>query len=87
MSAGIKTTVASNYINQFQQKTTNSHILTYGGPMFRVGNFSLTDWEDGVLDHLVAIDRSGVPLYSVINTNNLPDIPDTTVLAVMNYVY
>ena len=87
VSAGIKTTVASNYINQFQQKTTNSHILTYGGPMFRVGNFSLTDWEDGVLDHLVAIDRSGVPLYSVINTNNLPDIPDTTVLAVMNYVY
>ena len=45
-----------------------------------VGNFTLTDWENGVLDHLVAIDRSGVPLYSVINTNNVPELPDSTLL-------
>ena len=86
-SGGIKTTVSEDDINEFNKKTTNSHVLTYGGPMFRIGNFSLTDWENGVLDHLVAIDRSGVPLYSVINTNNVPELPDSTLLTVMNYVY
>ena len=68
------------YKDQFSYNTTNSHIFSYGGPMYRVGNFSLTDWENGVLDHLVAIDRSGVPLYSVINTNNVPELPDSTLL-------
>ena len=87
VSASVKTSVSSSTLNQFQQSTTNSHILTYGGPMFKLGNFSLSDWEDGVLDHLVAIDRSGVPLYSVINTNNVPELPDSTLLTVMDYVY
>ena len=77
----------SQYKDQFSYNTTNSHIFSYGGPMYRVGNFSLTDWENGVLDHLVAIDRSGVPLYSVINTNNVPELPDSTLLTVMDYVY
>ena len=86
-SAGVKTSVSDSNIDQFKQSTTNSHILTYGGPMFKLGNFSLSDWEDGVLDHLVAIDRSGVPLYSVINTNNVPELPDSTLLTVMDYVY
>ena len=75
------------YKDQFSYNTTNSHIFSYGGPMYRVGNFSLTDWENGVLDHLVAIDRSGVPLYSVISTNNVPELPDSTLLTVMDYVY
>ena len=86
-SGGIKTSVSSSDIDAFNKHTTNSHVLTYGGPMFRIGNFSLTDWENGVADHLVAIDRSGVPLYSVINTNNVPELPDSTLLTVMDYVY
>ena len=78
----------SQYKEQFSENTTYSHVLTYGGPVFKIGNnFSLTDWENGVADHLVAIDRSGVPLYSVINTNNVPELPDSTLLSVMDYVY
>ena len=75
------------YEAELNSSTTSSHILTYGGPMFRIGNFSLTDWENGVRDHLVAIDRSGVPLHSVINSNNIPELPDSTLLNVMDYVY
>ena len=73
--------------DQFNYNTTSSHVFSYGGPIYKVGNFSLTDWENGVADHLVAIDRSGVPLYSVINTNNVPELPDSTLLTVMDYVY
>ena len=72
---------------ELDKGTTSTHILTYGGPMFRFGNYSLTDWENGVRDHTVTIDRSGVPLHSVINSNNVPELPDSTLLAVMDYVY
>ena len=88
VSANVKVSDAASDSKGFSKATRNSHISTYGGPMYRVSeNFSLTDWEQGVLDHLVAIDRSGMPLYSVINTNNVPELPDTTLLTVMDYVY
>ena len=73
--------------DKFSQGTSSTHILTYGGPAFRLGNHSLTDWENGVTDHAVAIDRNGVPLHTVINSNNVPELPDSTRLTVMKYVY
>ena len=80
-------TSTSQYQEAFDQGTTSTHILTYGGPVFRLGNHSLTDWENGVNDHAVAIDRNGVPLHTVINSNNVPELPDSTRLTVMKYVY
>ena len=39
VSASVKASISSSNINQFHQSTTNSHILTYGGPMFKLGKF------------------------------------------------
>ena len=55
-----------------------SEVVTIGGPPFKP-NLTLTDWEQGVPDALVAIDRSGDPLHYVINPTTLAELPEPTV--------
>ena len=65
--------VDKSHIDSFMSNRTHSEFITYGGPSF-APHFSLSDWEAGVAEELVAIDRSGIPLYSVITPNTLPDL-------------
>ena len=73
------------------ESSTNSirsaHTTTHGGPLYKLSNFSYADWENGILDHLVAIDRSGQPLYTAISTSNVPEIPDVLLVEVSQYIY
>ena len=55
-----------------------SEVVTIGGPPFKP-NMTLTDWELGVPNALVAIDRSGDPLHFVINPTTLAELPEPTV--------
>ena len=55
-----------------------SEVVTVGGPPFKP-NMTLTEWEQGVPDALVAIDRSGDPLHYVINPTTLAELPEPTV--------
>ena len=55
-----------------------SEVVTVGGPPLKP-NLSLTDWEQGVPDALVAIDRSGDPLHYVVNPTTLAELPEPTV--------
>ena len=71
----------------YSSSTTHSHVSTHGGPPFRLGNFSYTDWEADILDHLVAIDRRGEPIYTAISSSNLPELPDVLLLETMQYIY
>ena len=64
---------------------TYSHIQTYGGPPYRV-NFTINDWEDGLADTLVAIDREGVPLHFVIIPEVLTELPPAQTLELACYV-
>ena len=72
---------AETNIDQFVNNRTYSQVITVGGPPF-TPNLTLTDWEKGVDDALVAIDRSGDPLHFVINPVTLPRLPETTVRTV-----
>ena len=65
-------------ISNFLTNRTHSEVVTIGGPPF-TPNLTLSVWEAGVPDSLVAIDRSGDPLHYVINVNTLPDLPELTV--------
>ena len=65
-------------MNKFQSSQTASRVLTYGGPPYRT-NFSIKEWEEGLANELVAIDRSGDPLYYAITTATLPGLPEPTV--------
>lgn len=72
----------------FSSSTTHSHTSTHGGPPFKLGaNFSYTDWENGILDHLVPIDRRGQPLHTAINSFNVPELPDVLLLETIEYIY
>ncbi|KAL5515604.1 hypothetical protein EMCRGX_G000795, partial [Ephydatia muelleri] len=72
--------------SDYSNARTSSQITSIGGPLYRT-NMTLNEWEAGVPNALVAIDRSGDPLYICINPTTLPDLPPTTVMEVANLVY
>lgn len=43
-------------------------------------------WSDAIADDLIALDRSGDPIYYLVTKENLPDIPEATVYMVYDYV-
>ena len=73
-------------VNGFRSNRASSKVFTIGGPPFRP-NFTVTDWENGVPDALVAIDRSGDPLHFAITPVTLPELPEITVQEVAKTVY
>ena len=64
---------------------TSSHIRSIGGPPYRV-NFSINDWENGLVDALAAIDREGVPLHFAVIPEVLSELPPAQTLELANYV-
>lgn len=74
-------------VDAFNECTSYSHISTHGGPPFQLINFTMQDWENGVLDHLTALDRLGQPLYTVLTSTNMPELTGSTLESVVNYLY
>jgi hypothetical protein len=72
--------------NSFRNSTTYSHAVTHGGPPFKLSNFSYRDWENGLLDNLVAIDRRGQPIYSAITSVTIPELPPLLLSQTIQYV-
>ena len=70
----------------FISNQTYSEVITAGGPPFSPG-MTLAEWERGVPDTLVAIDRSGDPLHFVINPTTLPSLPEGMVQSISEYIY
>ena len=77
----------STNMEAFNSATTNKHITTHGGPPFHLGNFTIHDWEAGVLDHLVIIDRTGQFLWTALTTSNMPEISASTLQQVVDHLY
>ena len=88
ISLGAKSTfsIDQTHISSFLQNRVHSQISTVGGPPYQ-SNFTLSDWEAGVADSLVAVDRSGVPLHYIINDNTLPELPQLTVQMLSRVIY
>ena len=81
-----KFSTSESHQDDFMSNTTHSDIKTIGGPPFR-SNFTLSDWEAGIDDSLVALDRSGVPLHYFITPNTLPELTPLGVQEVADSVY
>ena len=75
--------------NQESNSDTTHHVRTstHGGPPFRMDNFSYTDWQNGLMNNLVAIDRRGQPLSFAMTTANLPELPDMLLTKTSDYIY
>lgn len=69
-----------NYTSQnaltksYLSNRTNSRVQSIGGPPFYPG-ITLQAWQQGIANHLVAIDRAGLPLHFFVNPNMLPELP------------
>ena len=57
-------------LTAYRNHITSSRVMSYGGPPYRMG-MDLTEWETNLRNNLVAVDRTGRPLHSVITTENL----------------
>lgn len=53
---------------------TNSRMQSMGGVPFYPG-ITLENWQKGITNHLVAIDREGLPLHFFIKPDKLPGLP------------
>ena len=86
VNAGFSFSTSDNDTSGFLHNRSYTEVFTYGGPPFRA-NFTLEEWEDGVDNAMVAIDRSGDPLHYIINPTTLPELPEQTVREVANTVF
>ncbi|KAM3611638.1 uncharacterized protein V6R79_021879 [Siganus canaliculatus] len=68
----------SSSLQAYQSHITYSITKSHGGIPFYPG-ITLQKWQESTRNNLVAIDRSGFPLHSVINPSTLPDVPQPTV--------
>ena len=65
VSASFSSFSAYEDLKGYQENRTSSKIFSFGGPPFRVG-MNVSEWEKDLANNLVAIDRSGKPLYTLI---------------------
>ncbi|NXE06478.1 MPEG1 protein, partial [Lophotis ruficrista] len=70
--------ISSGFTKQYLENRTNSRVESIGGTPFYPG-ITLKTWQEGIKNQLVALDRSGLPLYFFINPNTLPELPSPTV--------
>ena len=54
---------------------------TFGGPPYAPG-LSVNDWEQGLMNNLVAVDKQGDPIEFMITSAALPELPAPTVIEV-----
>ena len=73
------------FLDSYLSNRTYSHVRTFGGPPYRV-NFTINDWEDGLPDAAIIIDREGVPLHFAIIPEVLTELPPVQTLELAEYV-
>ncbi|XP_033102014.1 macrophage-expressed gene 1 protein-like [Anneissia japonica] len=59
-------------MKSFQTSTTNSHIESYGGNIYKT---DVDDWESSIKENLVTIDKAGEPLHTIITSKNIENLP------------
>ena len=83
--ASYSQTTDKHTLDQYTKNTVYSTVHTFGGPPFRV-NFTINEWEDHMLDELVAVDRSGDPLHYAITPGSLPEMSEELTFELANVV-
>ena len=85
-SASFQHSTTESQTKKFVDNRTYSEVFSWGGPPFGL-NMTVNDWENGIPNAMVAIDRSGDPLHYAITPTTLPEIPEGTVYEVAQYIF
>ena len=64
-------------LDAYMNNVVHSSVYTIGGPPFRA-DFTIGQWEDQLLNELIAVDRSGEPLHFAITPGSLPEMMSET---------
>ncbi|XP_051788600.1 macrophage-expressed gene 1 protein-like isoform X3 [Erpetoichthys calabaricus] len=75
--AGVSRVAEDTLSKRYAGNVTHSLVQVYGSIPFYPG-ITLKTWQEGIFNNLVAIDRSGLPLHSILNKESLPDLPALT---------
>ncbi|XP_060894795.1 macrophage-expressed gene 1 protein-like [Labrus mixtus] len=81
-----QSTQQSSSLKAYQSNITYSLTQSHGGGTPSYPVITLQEWQESTRNNLVAIDRSGFPLHSFINTNTIPDLPPPTIVKVASKV-
>ncbi|XP_061172299.1 macrophage-expressed gene 1 protein-like [Saccostrea echinata] len=84
--ATTKIAASSDLIREYETNRIRSFVQAHGGPIFKPNNYSLNEWASEVKDNLVAVDRSGSPIYELINWRNFPEYPPSIVYITFQHV-
>lgn len=76
----------NNHLEEYTEKRYHSQVVSIGGPLVHP-NMTMEEWEAGVYNALVPIDRSGDPLHFIISSVTLPELPSPTLRDLIEYVY
>ena len=78
ISGGFSSFNAYDDLKGYQDHRTSSKVFSYGGPPFRMG-MNVSEWEKDLANNLIAIDRLGKPLYTLITYHALqPEMIEST---------
>ncbi|KAL3843213.1 hypothetical protein ACJMK2_021158 [Sinanodonta woodiana] len=86
-SASYSQKTSQTMIDQYTSSRVHSKIHTFGGPVLSPNNYSVNAWSAGLDANLVAMDRSGDPIYYVITPAVLREIPESTVFQLYDYIH
>ncbi|XP_033101882.1 macrophage-expressed gene 1 protein-like [Anneissia japonica] len=73
-SLSIEAKVTEESMKSFHSSTTNSHIESYGGSIYKTDT-NMSEWEDGIRENLVATDKVGEPLHTIITNSYIEELP------------
>lgn len=85
-SASFQHSTTTSQTHKFIDNRTYSEVFSWGGPPFGI-NMTINEWEEGIPNALVAVDRSGDPLNYAITPTSLPEMPEGTVYEVAHYIF
>ncbi|KAM5247291.1 macrophage-expressed gene 1 protein-like [Ctenodactylus gundi] len=74
-----------SFTKDYLANRTDSRVQSIGGVPFYPG-ITLQVWQEGMNNHLVALDRAGLPLHFFIKPDTLPELPGPLVKSVSNTV-
>ncbi|XP_005155217.2 macrophage-expressed gene 1 protein [Melopsittacus undulatus] len=77
--------ISCGFTKQYLENRTSSRVESIGGTPFYPG-ITLKTWQEGIRNQLVALDRSGLPLYFFIKPSTLPELPSPTVKKLARHV-
>lgn len=81
LTLGISKSHVEQTIKEYNNKTSYSVIKSMGGKYFGV-NTTASEWKDSLDNELVAIDRDGIPVFELVSSASLPEVPLATVMKV-----